>query len=648
MLNLLIKFFKKSFNHLENKFIQYKKTTTKNEYNSKVFSVYFFFVLILLLIFFRIIYLNVTNFKFNFTADEKSFKRALIVDDEDNVLAFSEPRYNVYLNGKTSTLAQTEIAPIADELNLKEENIAKIMEEKKIVLLKRFTTQNYVKEILKINKDNLFLIDKVNYRRYPYKSLLAQTLGFVGHDGKGLTGLEFKYEDELKYNDDEVSDKKVVLNVNKDFARELEIILKNSVIQNEAKSGSIIVQEIDTGKVIGIANYPSFDLNNFVKQNQYLFKNLSISTTIDPGSIFKIIFIGYLIEKFNLDVKEKKYFCRGYYELENGEIIKCHAHHGEVSLEDIIKFSCNAGIIEATEIISNEEMYAFLKKMLIGEKSDIDLPGEAKSKIPPLNEWGLRTRATIPLGQGISISPIQLSAIFSAFIGDGKILQPQIVKEIQFTKNGYEKNNLITKPKVMSEVIKESTAQDLVELLILGTIKGSTGSSSRSTGLQEVFGKTGTSQLVNLRSGGYYIDRYDSIFAGGYPSSDPKYSILVIVNEPKKEYYGGKVAAPIYAEVIEKLIFYYQLTNERIIEKYNQELIAQNVYNEKVVSLFGDTVPNFMNLSLRSSLELFANFKKVANKKIKLKTEGNGFVFKQTPPASSEIKDNDEITLFFK
>ncbi len=639
-------FFRYFIAFLKNKFIQHQKDVRKSSYNFRVIFIYFCFTFLLLAVGVRIIYFKVNSFNVKKNADNH-LARGQIVDSQNNVLAFSETRYNVYFNGKKSNIQELDIVNLIDTFNLKREKLEEFIADRKVVLLKRFASKNYVQEVLKINQNNLLLIDKVEYRRYPYKNLLAQTLGFVGYDGEGLSGLELEYNDVLEYNPDEIKSKKIAININKDFQRELELILQKAVIQNGAKAGTIIVQEIYTGKVVGIANYPTFDLNQFNSTDKRLFRDLSVSTIIDPGSIFKAIFSAYLMEKHNVDPTEKKYHCKGYYELKNGEIIKCNAHHGDVSLEDIIKFSCNAGIIQATEVISNEEMYAFLKKLFIGEKLGVDLPSEVKSQVPPLEEWGLRTRATIPIGHGIAVSPLQLSAIFSAFIGNGNMMQPQIIKGVQL-EQGYQQNDILAEPKVLAKILKEETTSKLVDLLVLGTLKGSTGSGARNTGLEEVFGKTGTSQLVNYTSGGYYTDRYHSTFAGGYPVSSPKYSILIVINTPKKEYYGGKVAAPLYAQVVEKLIFHYRLPNERVIQKYDQQLIQQNIYNENVVELFGDLVPNFSNLSLRNSLVLFGNLKKASGKDISINTEGIGYAYKQIPRANSSVTNNAEITIYFR
>ncbi len=620
-----------------------------------------FFSLIALLMLFRIIDLSffgsapsVSNYKSDY--------RAKITDVNGNVLAYSELRYNVYFDARKEITAEERVALI-DFFNIDNQQLDDLISKKKVILVKRFATKNYVNSLSRINRRNIFLVDKVLERKYPYNDLLSHSLGFVGYDQKGLSGLELAYERDLTEKDlvaaGEGVDKQIVLNINKDFQKEVEEILKKNVTQNEAVSGSIIVQEVNTGKVIALANYPSFDLNQFYKYNNKQFRNLSTSTIIDPGSIFKVIFSAYLMENFQIPANEKRYFCEGYYELENGERIKCHARHGSVSLEDIIKFSCNSGIIEAMEIVSNKEMYEFLSRLGIGEKSGIDLPGEVRSRMPKLNEWGLRTRATIPLGQGLSISPIQLSSIFSAFIGNGEILQPRIVEGIGFESSAGGDRFFSEPERVVARAVDEQTVQNIIKLLVLGTVKGSTGNSARNTGLEEVFGKTGTSQLVNYISGGYYTDRYDSIFAGGYPSTSPQYSVLVVINQPKKEYYGGKVAAPIYAEVIEELIFYYGLNNERVVEYFGNS-IDENIYDndndESIVGLYGDLMPDLVGLSLRESLVIIDNLKKSNQPKsnqpsdeaLNLNISGNGYVFRQEPLANESLKSYTNINLYLR
>lgn len=608
---------------------------------------------------------NLTFFSPVITGGSQTQKRGLIKDIENNVLALSEESYNLYYNPRENTLSSDEIRKLIQIIpNLNTAEVAtklKVSEsipknQRRTFLLKRFTDKDTVNEIQKINTTlNIgfkgIQVDKIFQRIYPYDSLLSQTLGFVGYDGSPFYGIEDYYDGFLRYVPLEGYEKAIALNIKIEFQKKLEDLIIQSVRENNADYGSIIVQKINTGRIIGLANYPDFNPNNFVKYPTASFLNRANSFLVEPGSIFKIFFIAYLIEKFNPSLTEKKYHCKGYYELSNGEVIKCHDTHGDISIEDIIKYSCNSGIIEATEDLTPEEMFNFMRRFAIGDSHGIDLPSESKGLILNQKDWGVRTKATIPLGQGLALTPLHLINIFSALIGNGYLYQPKIARYLEEYENGKLLNRKEIQPEIINKIISEEVSKKIVSLLHYGTIKGSTGYSSRNTGFEQVFGKTATSQLANLSSGGYYTNRYHSMFAGGYPLNNPQYAVLVVVSQPSKEYYGGKVAAPIFANVIEALNKHYNLTAERNVESYRNLILEENVNDEYVEENLVDQVPNLIGLSIRKAVALMEDFKKVQterNIKVTYKLSGSGFVAKQSPAPGTQVKDQVNFKLIFR
>lgn len=631
----------------------YKKVfgNKPNKNNKRIHIVLSIFGLIIFLIILRLFQL--TFFEKGITHNITPNKRSSIVDIKNSTLAFSEERYNIYLSGKKAPLSQNQISNLSRIFYQNKKIIARInqaQKDKKVILLDRYTTKETFNKIKKINLPSV-LIDKVLYRHYPYNQLLSQTIGFVGHDGSGFYGLEYKYNNFLNYQADYSIEKKLVLNINSDFQRKIEKIIKKSIIKNNATYGNILVQEVKTGRIIAIANYPQINLNKFKESSQESYLNKAVSYLVEPGSIFKIFYIAYLMEKHKFSLSEKRYHCKGYYELPNGEIIKDHGVHGDVSIEDIIKYSCNAGMIQAIEKLEPNEMYNFLTRFKIKENHGIDLPNETKGLIVPLKNWGLRTKATIALGQGLAITPLYLINMFSALIGNGYLYSPKIVRYKELYRSGelIEREEIV--PRIINKVISSEVSQKVTKLLHFGTIKGSTGYSSRQSGFEEVFGKTATSQLADFTKGGYHTNRYHSMFIGGYPIQNPKYSVLVVVSQPQKEYYGGKVAAPIFSKVIEELAQYYELNSERTIEKYKNFLIEENPSDEFIEEKLYRKIPNFHGMSIRKAVVLLEDFKKIQAKKgvqVGYKIKGNGFVNTQTPPPESFIKKNQTIILNFK
>ena len=290
--------------------------------------------------------------------------RYSIVDVNHLPLAISQEKYNVYVNTQKSTEAQQGLSDIAKILNLKEDNFKNAIDKKKIVLVKRFIDKKDAEAIYKLNNTSI-LLEKLYQRVYPQGRVLSQTLGFMSYSGKGLTGLEKRFDDFLKIKkiEERHQSVKLVLTIDAELQSQVEAKLNQTLAQSDAQSATVIVQELSTGKIRTLANVPNFDPNYFTKTDPKLFKNIAISKPIEPGSIFKAFFIAYLLDKFpNLNPADKSYHSDGFYLLKNGERIKDSIAYGDISLQDIIKYSINSGVIQATEKFSQLEMKNYLER----------------------------------------------------------------------------------------------------------------------------------------------------------------------------------------------------------------------------------------------------------------------------------------------
>ena len=606
----------------------------------------------------------------------KFLKRAEIEDRNGHTLAYSLLRYNIYFDGrKDISINQTSINKIAELLGIESQKISDAMEQERVVLLKRNTTKAIANKIYELRLSSL-LTEKVLARKYPEGNLLSHAIGFMGFNGDGLTGIEKTYDEILKISKNETwqsGDIRLRLTVDRDLQFSVEQRLKKARTKHQAKYALALIQDIHTGEILSMAAEPSFDLNNFNKVDEQLFFNPTISELIEPGSVFKAFFLAQILK--NLDEQEiknrlerKSYFCEGYYMTENGEHIQCTGVHGAVSLLDIIRYSCNAGMMLAMEDFSSSDMRDFLANLHVGDKVNIDLPGESKGILPTLDQWGQRTKATITIGQGVALTPLQLINSFSQLINGGKSLQPYLVKEIQYYKGGEMMDRLSPKKTKESGIPSQLISKMVVKALVEGTVAGSTGRQSRKTGLMSVFGKTGTSQQVNLENGGYFTDRYNSLFVGGYPSESPKYAILVALIDPKIEHQSGLSSAPLFAEVADDLIRALPAYDERLVIKMHSETKTGNNFQledtvnelekkEKHVSSLAEglainnfeRMPDFTDLSLKQSLWLLNKLKIGREKRnLDLISEllGTGFVIRQTPLPGEKIDEEEKVFLY--
>ncbi len=594
----------------------------------------------------------------------KTSSRFSIYDRNQVLLATSFEKYNVYLNTQKKEKTEQAIDLLVEMFLFNKEKLQRLSKQKKIVLIKRFISIEEAKKIYE-TRNNAFLLEKVYQRFYPKENTLSQTLGFVGFDGYGLTGIEKKYNYFLNNEKGGFKNGALHLSIDYKLQKKVEEYLKKTIEIYQGDSGSIIVQEIKTGKVRALGNYPQFNLNIFNQFSNKYFINNAIYKNIEPGSIFKAFFAAYLLEKgANLD--QKKYISRGVYTLKNGEKIKDTKAYGIISFKDIIKHSINSGIIQACASLSQKEIYDYLSRFHFEKKIGIEFPGESVGIIPHYKKpWGLRTKATIPIGQGVAVSPLKLITAFSALIGDGFYKKPSLIeKKIQQTINGEVQTNY-TPIEILSKVIETEIIGKIRLLLSYGTTEGSTGFKANQTDYKSI-GKTSTSQLVNKKEGGYYKNKYDSIFVGAFPQKKPEISILVIVTNPKKSHAGGIVAASLYAKIVPEAAAHLKVYHQKKIKTYNN--IPITVAKKKEKSSFNknnvpitvakkkeknsfnkDKMPSFIGLSLRESIVLVKKIQQFnKEKKIKYSTQGRGYVYKQTPNAGKTLKKRMKIKLFFK
>jgi cell division protein FtsI/penicillin-binding protein 2 len=523
--------------------------------------------------------------------------------------------------------------------------IAPLLEKPKVYLLKRYANQDIAARIKDLHYDSL-LRERVYQRYYPEGETLVHTVGFCGYEGQGFTGIEKYYNDLLLLHHVITNRVVVKLSINLALQKYIEEKLRNAIQTYDADSGIIILQKISDGCVINLAVKPEFDPNELQKQKSIDYLHPAVSEIMEPGSIMKIFFLAYLIEKYNIDIKKKYFHCEGDYTLENGEIVRCR-EHGDMSFETIIQKSCNSGMIQATEKLSRREILELLYRIQFGIRTGIELPNETEGVIRRVKNIGIRDKAMIPIGQGIAITPIQLISTFSALVGDGMYYMPRLVESIYTINeaNQYKEHELPlrSRGRIFSDEISKASRN----LLKLGTIKGSTGFRASDTGYPSA-GKTGTVQQVNLDRGGYYTNRYNAMFIAAFPPDNPVVSVLIILKNPRKSHYGGTVAAPIYAGIIEEVASQLKIYIPKQTEYYTREILKihkiKNSYRK-------NEVPDFRGLSFRDAMILFSQFEKknvFSEDPISLSYNGMGYVVSQEPSSGTAVYPGMVLKLIFK
>lgn len=415
-------------------------------------------------------------------------------------------------------------------------------------------------------------------RVYPEPQLLGQVLGFVNDKGAGQYGFEAQYDTELKgytgrialerdsrgtslRQSDEVEGQdgtNYELTIDRNVQAVVEQELAKEVQQDEAKSGSVIILDPKTGGVIAMANYPTYNVSDFrqvAKDDITKFDNPSVSAIWEPGSIFKTLIMGAALDQgavtpTTTDVFPASVTVNGY-EI-NTALNKAF---GKESMTDVLVNSDNVAMVWIGNKLGNQPMGEYLQKLGLGTVTGIDLKNEVAGKVNPWQRWSDVNRATITFGQGIAVTPIQIAAAYAAIANDGVLLRPHVVAA-SIGPDGTRKE---TTPSAGTRVYKSQTAAELRMMLEAVVSKN-----HKRAGVPGyvVGGKTGTAQVPDPEHGGYIADAYNHSFAGMAPIDNPRYVMLVKIDQPnlaKAGQFAESTAVPLFGRLSRFLLHYYQI-----------------------------------------------------------------------------------------
>jgi len=487
-------------------------------------------------------------------------------------------------------------------------------------------------------------------RFYPHDTLAAHVLGFAGIDNQGLEGLEVMYDETLKGRDGAImlefdgqgkplpnavheyvppeDGKSIVLTIDETIQyiaeRELDALMNSPT---NPESATIIIMEPQTGRIRALASRPTYNPNHFADYSPKVWRNIAVSNVYEPGSTFKVVTASSALEE-NVIGENEKFYDPGYIKV-GPERIKCwrsYRPHGSQTFAEAVQNSCNPVFVTLGLRIEEKKkglFYDYIKSFGFGKKTGIDLPGEAKGILIPREQLKDINVATISIGQGIAVTPIQLITAMAAVANGGTLMKPQLVEKI-IDKEG----NLVKeiKPEPIKQVISEETSKELRAILERVVSKG-TGRNAYIEGYR-VGGKTGTAQKPG--KGGYQKGKYVASFLGLAPVDNPRLVGLVIVDEPKGyPYYGGTVAAPVFKKVMEDALQYLGVPPQ-YNEEEKKERDAERVEVPDLRGLTREKAENALrSLSLKAQLM------------------GNGdYVIEQTPKASADVKKGSGVILY--
>ncbi|MFT6407207.1 MAG: cell division protein FtsI (penicillin-binding protein 3) [Arenicella sp.] len=484
--------------------------------------------------------------------------RGMITDRNGQPIAVSTPVDSIWMHPATILRQQKEfsykeLAGLLETTPVKLLDQAEKRKGREFVYLKRHLSPQLANKILALNVPG---INKVReYKRYyPAGPVMGHVLGFTNIDNEGQEGLELAYDNELKGQAGRTQVLRDKVGHVVEYVEQLSRVrhgddialsidariqylayrhLQAAVKKHNATSASLVALDVKTGEVLAMISMPDFNPNDRSELKSAHFRNRSITDSYEPGSTVKPITVAMAMQAGVVDADTIIDTEKGFYYIGRSRISDTTAH-GEISVSDVIKMSSNIGSVKIAMMMEPRDLYDTYRRLGFGQTNSLKMPGEQKGILANRKKWKPIEHATMSYGYGLSVNTLQLARAYQALANDG-VMMPVSLHPLDKVPKGVR----VFSSEVSAEIAK-----------MLEAAVSSTGTAPKARVDQyRVGGKTGTAHRVV--NGRYQDDSYTSLFAGFAPISDPEIALVVSVNDPKGvDYYGGLVAAPIFAEVM--------------------------------------------------------------------------------------------------
>jgi len=543
------------------------------------------------------------------------------------------------------------------------------------------------------------LVKFEGFRRiYPFRNYGSQIIGFTDVDDNGVSGLEMQYDNSLKgkkgwtflladarrrfgYNVDfpgvvPEPGINISLTIDKNYQTIVEDELEAAVKKTRANYGIAVLMEPNSGKVLSICSSPGYNPNNpgnSIPENR---KMRSISESFEPGSTFKVFPAAALLQE-GIKRADDIVFCEnGSYKF-RGHVINDTKPHAWLTFKRVIENSSNIGMVKLTADLPKHTLYRYLKNFGFDSYTGINLMGENSGSLSKPQEFSGLSKAVISFGQEVGVTALQITNAFCAIVNGGYLMRPFVVEKVFDNHNNIIEENTAEQ---IRRVISSNIAQELKRFM-LDAVKRGTGKKAAIEGV-EVGGKTGTAQKFDKESKKYKTNGYLSSFIGYAPFDKPEFVLAIFLDEPQMIYYGGEVAAPVFAKIMKRILNYAPLENpasehefkmvqsdtkipdltylpvsaaEEILILKDQSysvmgngshIIAQKIDSDELQLKTGipeiemNRVPDLKGLTIREALN------RIDFTKLVVKIEGKGKVQKQTIPPGSTLKKQSVLLLY--
>jgi cell division protein FtsI (penicillin-binding protein 3) len=607
--------------------------------------------------------------------------RGIIYDSHKNELAISIKVDSVFAVPEEIDHPAATAKTLSKLLGLNTDDLLdKFQTQRSFVWIKRKLNATESSAIQKAKLAGIYT-QKEDRRFYPKRDLAAHVMGYVNVDEEGMGGLEYRYNGSVRgetgravimadargrsFNSIEqpaLPGADLITTIDENIQYILEKEVTAAAAKTHPKGISIIAMSPSTGEIFGMANYPTFNPNEYAKYSPAAWTNRGVSETYEPGSTFKIVTAASAIEEGVASPSDVIDCQMGSITL-FGRLIHDHARFGLLTVKQIMEKSSDVGAIKLGLRVGDERFATYIDRMGFGKVTSIDLPAEERGLTKPASRWTKSSIGSIAMGQEIGVTPLQIVRMVSVIANGGILYRPYVVKTIE-DPNG----NVLSETAPYGErVISADTAAKLQDMLEVVVAAG-TATAGRLEGYTAA-GKTGTAQKID-ETGHYSKTKFVASFAGFAPASNPVIAIIVVVDEPSGQHMGGEVAAPVFKKVAEPILRYmsvppdapsyapqYTVKQEARPDRNHAlkpSIAAAGGFAPKYVMAdfnprsvdsdveFGEiVVPDFGGKSLREVAEdcLRAGFR--------LQSVGSGAAVQQIPPAGTTVSAGTRIQVRF-
>ncbi len=378
-------------------------------------------------------------------------------------------------------------------------------------------------------------------RVYPESFLASQLMGHLGDYGDALGGVEARYDKVLENGEN------VILTLDTAVQQELEKALESAVEKNDARSAVGLVMRVEDGAIVALANTPGYDNNSFEEASLEVQRNRILTDPYEPGSTFKAFTLASALEEGAV-TEASTFVVPDHIRVADRVIHDSRPHETKImTTGDVLKESSNVGAIQVAQALGGQRLDEYIRRFGFGEATGVDLWGEDPGDVPAYEDWSGSSIGTIPMGQGLTVTPLQLASGYATIANGGLRVTPHVREQEIPAPPG---------PRVISE---ETSA--IVRGMLQGVVDEGSGHFAQVPGYT-VAGKTGTSQKVDPETG-TYGDEYVASFIGFVPATDPEYLALIAVDEPEATYWGEVAAAPAFRKVMGFTLGYFNIPPDR-------------------------------------------------------------------------------------